>query len=130
MAPRRRLKPLRMSRCLKATDPSYWAAGMAVAEQTAVRGNPGFLLWLNDDTILDQDALSRLLATADLHPGAIVVGATRDPLSGDLTYGGRLQDQQMARATFRAPARQRCGSVSRHFQRERRSRFRSRCSAG
>lgn len=67
----------------------YWAAGMAVAERRAVRGKPGFLLWLNDDTILDQDALSRLLATADLHPGAIVVGATRDPLSGDLTYGGR-----------------------------------------
>lgn len=67
----------------------YWAAGMALAERRAVRRFPDYLLWLNDDTTLDPDALARLLALSRHSPGAIVVGATRDPGTGELTYGGR-----------------------------------------
>lgn len=67
----------------------YWAAGMALAERRAVRLSPDFLLWLNDDTTLDHDALARLLALSRSAPGAVIVGATRDPATGDITYGGR-----------------------------------------
>lgn len=67
----------------------YWAAGMALAERQAMHMSPDYLLWLNDDTILDPHALARLLDLSRGSPGAIIVGATRDPATGEVTYGGR-----------------------------------------
>ena len=69
----------------------FWAAGMALAERRAVRGRPDFLLWLNDDTVVDDGALAVLLSTSVSFPGAVIVGATRDPVSGEPTYGGRVR---------------------------------------
>jgi GT2 family glycosyltransferase len=47
-----------------------------------------FLL-LNDDTLLEEEALGALLETQrKVGPNAIIVGAVRDPESGELTYGG------------------------------------------
>ncbi len=69
----------------------YWAASMALAERIAMREPPDFLLWLNDDTILDPGAVDRMLDLSAVHPGAIIVGATRDPRDGLVTYGGRLR---------------------------------------
>lgn len=67
----------------------FWAGGMALAEQAAVVQRPDFLLWLNDDVVLDSDALSKLIETAErLRPESIAVGALRDPASGALTYSG------------------------------------------
>ncbi|MFN8160104.1 MAG: glycosyltransferase [Solirubrobacterales bacterium] len=67
----------------------YWAGAMALAEQAALGGNPDYLLWLNDDVVLDPDALSRLLETATGPEGSrIAVGAMRDPDTGELTYSG------------------------------------------
>jgi GT2 family glycosyltransferase len=67
----------------------YWAAAMARAEQAATAADPDYIMWLNDDVVLDSDALSRLLAVARSTPHAIVVGAMRDPVTGAMTYGGR-----------------------------------------
>lgn len=69
----------------------YWAAGMAVAERQAIRTEPDFLLWLNDDTLIDPGGLAQLLSVADARPGAIVVGNTRDPRASGVTYGGRVR---------------------------------------
>ena len=69
----------------------FWAAGMALAEQAALAAGPDYLLWLNDDTNLDPGGLQTLLKTSAANPGAIVVGATRDPESGVQTYGGRVR---------------------------------------
>lgn len=69
----------------------FWAAGMALSERAAMRANPDYLLWLNDDTVVDEGALGTLLSVAAEEPGAIVVGATRDPLSGEPTYGARIR---------------------------------------
>lgn len=71
----------------------WWNGGMRVAIAEAVSGHdPDHLWWLNDDTELDDDALSTLLATHRAWPtpgpGPIVVGSTRDPVTGALTYGG------------------------------------------
>jgi GT2 family glycosyltransferase len=66
----------------------YWNGGMRVAAAAARRRDPDHYLWLNDDTVLDDAALRVLLDTAALHPGAIVVGSTRDPDTGVPTYGG------------------------------------------
>jgi GT2 family glycosyltransferase len=52
-------------------------------------------LFLNDDTILYQDALMRAVACARLCVAAgapaIVVGSTRSPITGDHSYGGILR---------------------------------------
>lgn len=68
----------------------FWARGMAVAEAAAPACD--FFLWLNDDVVLDADAVSRLLTTyrelAEAHQEVIVVGAVRDPSTGAVTYSG------------------------------------------
>lgn len=69
----------------------YWAAGMALAERAAMADEPDFLLWLNDDTVLRPDALRSLLALSQEMPGTVIVGATVDPITGELSYGGRLR---------------------------------------
>lgn len=81
-------------RIIRGTGGLYWNGGMRVAFSVAERGDPEFYLLLNDDTSLDVDALARLVRTsedirASRHSDAIVVGSTRDPLTGAATYGGQ-----------------------------------------
>lgn len=71
----------------------FWCRGMHRAFSRAMAQQHDFYLWLNDDTILDADAVTRLVACHDglfAHEGRplIVVGSTRDHDSGALTYGG------------------------------------------
>jgi GT2 family glycosyltransferase len=68
----------------------FWAAGMATAESRALEGSPpDFLLWLNDDTSLDPDALERLLEVEQgFERPCLVVGAVRDPKDSEITYSG------------------------------------------
>lgn len=75
---------------IEAAGDLYWAAAMARAESEATLQQPAYLLWLNDDVTLDPDALERLL-DVDRGRGAgrcIVVGALRDPVTGEVTYSG------------------------------------------
>ncbi len=69
----------------------YWSGGMCLAERAAMRDDPDMLLWLNDDVVLVEDALQRLVACAQEYPGAIVVGATVSAVSGEVTYGARVR---------------------------------------
>jgi GT2 family glycosyltransferase len=75
---------------LKGDGSLFWAQAMALAEQTARELNPDFLLWLNDDVVLDRAAVQRLTDTAALAGGdaCVVVGAVRDPVSAEITYSG------------------------------------------
>lgn len=71
----------------------FWCRGMHRAFDLAMRDGYDFYLWLNDDTQLYPDALSRLLKdAAELRASqgrpVIVVGSTVDEESGKLTYGG------------------------------------------
>jgi GT2 family glycosyltransferase len=71
----------------------FWNGGMRVAMETARRRSPDAYLWLNDDVVLDADAIARLMENADelLDERAkpiIVVGSTRDPQTAKTTYGG------------------------------------------
>ncbi|WP_158250946.1 glycosyltransferase family 2 protein [Cryobacterium sp. Y82] len=68
----------------------FWALSMARAEAHALIGaNPGdSVFWFNDDAEFDANALSVLLRCARKHPGAVVVGALRDPTTQVVTYGG------------------------------------------
>ena len=69
----------------------FWNRGMVHA-WAAARAHEdaydGYLL-LNDDTVLDEQALPTLLRTdAEYEHRAVVVGAIRDPDTGRVTYGG------------------------------------------
>jgi GT2 family glycosyltransferase len=77
----------------RTTRDVYWNQGMRLAMSYARQHDPDHYLWLNDDTVLDHDALQRLLDTWErvrsrTRRPAIVVGTTRDPTSDQPTYGG------------------------------------------
>lgn len=69
----------------------FWARGMARSERAAAQCSPDYFFWLNDDTLLDRDALARMLEVSQANPAAIIVGATRDPDTETVTYGGRIR---------------------------------------
>jgi GT2 family glycosyltransferase len=79
-------------RLIEGTGDLYWNRGMRLAFAKAIQAHPDFYLWLNDDTILETDGLTRLFSTynhvAAIQLRSVVVGSTRDRDSGDLTYGG------------------------------------------
>jgi GT2 family glycosyltransferase len=71
----------------------FWCRGMHLAFDTALRKGFDFYLWLNDDTVLQPDAVSRLLACAanlkqQTQNPVIVIGNTLDSVTGAHTYGG------------------------------------------
>jgi GT2 family glycosyltransferase len=71
----------------------FWNGGMRQAFAEAIKQDYDYYLWLNDDTILYPNALSKLLETFHqlVEHGkhrAIVAGSTCDPHTGTLTYGG------------------------------------------
>ena len=71
----------------------FWCRGMHLAFETAMRTGYDSYLWLNDDTLLQADSVSRLLACQralcrDPASPIIVVGSTVDAVTGKHTYGG------------------------------------------
>jgi GT2 family glycosyltransferase len=83
----------------------FWNGGMRVALGHAYAGDPDLYLWLNDDVELDADALRRLLATyeglrSSRAAPCVVVGSTRDPATGELTYGGVVRPDPLRRTRY------------------------------
>lgn len=77
---------------LRGNGSLYWAGGMRMALAHLYAQQLDAYLWLNDDTVLDPDALQVLVTTLRskaLEDGraGIVVGSTRDA-AGVLSYGG------------------------------------------
>jgi GT2 family glycosyltransferase len=74
----------------------FWCSGMRVAFEEAMKDYHNYFLWLNDDTMLFQNAIRMLLDTAyqirqqEGKPG-IIVGSTQDPKTGQCTYGGVIR---------------------------------------
>ncbi|MDQ4069370.1 MAG: glycosyltransferase [Actinomycetota bacterium] len=77
---------------MEGTGSLYWAGGMRVAFERAWDQAFDYLLWLNDDVVLVDDAVGKLIRTErELGPHrgpCIVVGALRDPTTGSTTYSG------------------------------------------
>jgi GT2 family glycosyltransferase/glycosyltransferase involved in cell wall biosynthesis len=89
----------------RGTGDLFWGGGMRLAFTRAVPMRPDYLLWLNDDVVLDPDALKRLLASyatlcAGRQPLSIVAGSTRDPQTGATTYGGVRRTSLLRRMAF------------------------------
>lgn len=70
---------------------AFWSRSMAVAEDHVLHAynEDGYVVWLNDDVELDGDFLEVALAAAKSSPSAVLVGAMRDPQTGQLTYSGK-----------------------------------------
>jgi len=67
----------------------YWAGGMRVAARRASCAHADLSLWLNDDVVLDQTAVRRMIDVCEELGGrSIVVGSLADPDSGAITYSG------------------------------------------
>jgi GT2 family glycosyltransferase len=72
----------------------FWNRGMHTAFAAALAQGHDYYLWLNDDTVLEVDAVWRLITAAQeigtQHGrSGVVVGSTRDPRTGKLTYGAQ-----------------------------------------
>jgi len=82
-------------RVLQGDGNLYWCGGMRMAWAEAMKGDYNYYLWLNDDTILLENALQVLLKSSQqIHKQegkeGIVVGSCRDAETGERTYGGSL----------------------------------------
>ncbi|MGF1587855.1 MAG: glycosyltransferase family 2 protein [Pleurocapsa sp.] len=77
----------------------FWSGGMRVAFSEAIKKNYDYYIWLNDDTLLNSEALSDLLnihlnLSEQGYPSSIVVGSTQDPVTGKPTYGGAVKSKR------------------------------------
>jgi len=79
---------------LRGTGGLFWGGGMHMAMSEAVNHPFDFVLWLNDDVILREHAITVLLAAharakAEIGPApSIIVGSVTDPASGNVSYSG------------------------------------------
>lgn len=85
----------------------FWGGGMRLAFATAIEHGYDYYVWLNDDTILESDALSNLLATHQYlaqrgNERAIVAGSVTDPVTGEYSYGGRIPSKRLFSFKFEA----------------------------
>jgi GT2 family glycosyltransferase len=83
----------------------FWCRGMHRAFEAALQQGFDYYLWLNDDTMLYADALSRLLDCAVTQRAlagkpVIVVGSTVDEDTGKPTYGGERRTSPWRRTSF------------------------------
>ena len=73
---------------------AFWNGGLHRVWTAALELDPDAYLWLNDDVVLDTNALEKLRAEWDNQKAQgqddfILIGATRDA-AGRLTYGGQM----------------------------------------
>jgi GT2 family glycosyltransferase len=83
---------------LKGNGSLFWVGGMRLAFAEALKEKYDYYLWLNDDTLLEPNALKDLL---NIHHhrikqrqlNSIIVGSTVDPVTRKPTYGGAVQSK-------------------------------------
>ena len=76
----------------------FWCGGMRKAWEAADRSSPDYILLINDDTMLGEEALTTLLELVPTPDTRVIgVGVFADPDTGVLTYGGRLRNRARGR---------------------------------
>lgn len=67
----------------------FWGGGTRLADEAAFGSSADFHLWLNDDVILNPDAVSTLVSASG-PPGepVVIAGAVVSPETGAVTYSG------------------------------------------
>lgn len=85
----------------------YWNGGMRLAWSHSLEKGYDFYLWINDDSLIYPDSLSRIVETYykllknGAHVGA-VLGTMIDPVDKKPTYGGRLRNSRFNPVSFGA----------------------------
>ncbi len=77
----------------KGSGSLFWAGGMRNTWKEALKSRPDYYLLLNDDTILNDNAINALLSYNETHSDqkpAICIGTTKDKISGEISYGGQI----------------------------------------
>ncbi|MBV6624855.1 MAG: glycosyltransferase family 2 protein [Rivularia sp. (in: Bacteria)] len=77
----------------------FWVGGMRLAFAAAIQKDYDYYLWLNDDTILETDAIENLFTvykklSQQSYENSIVVGTTKDIFTGKASYGGSIKSSQ------------------------------------
>jgi GT2 family glycosyltransferase len=69
---------------------AYWARSMAIAEQSALAdaAHDDWIVWMNDDILLDIDAFQRARASMREEPDHVFAAAFSEPESDLISYGG------------------------------------------
>lgn len=89
------------ARVISASSDVFWAEGMAAAENVALSDpsdtNLDYLVWLNDDVELFDDAIARVLdyvepSTNETALSPVLVCPVSNPSTGEITFGGRLKN--------------------------------------
>jgi GT2 family glycosyltransferase len=87
------------TRILAGTGSLYWNGGMRLAMDEAITLAPAHYLWINDDVVLDADAIPRLLDVARTASAGgqcpIIVGSTTDTDGTITNYGGRVRRHRL-----------------------------------
>jgi GT2 family glycosyltransferase len=89
---------------IQGTGSLYWNGGMRLAWRAALNKEYDFYLWVNDDSIMEPDAIARIIIAYNVlksngeNVGAIL-GTMVDSL-GSLTYGGRLRNSKINPISF------------------------------
>lgn len=83
----------------------YWNGGMQMAFEAALAVEHDYYLWVNDDTLLNPDAVAKLLRTHDElqtqeKMDVIVAGTTLSQKDGKPTYGGVSRLKRWRRTHF------------------------------
>ena len=86
---------------LKGDGSLFWNRGMHRAFAYAIAHRYDYYVWLNDDTILYDDALFRMYElTQQVPEKSILIGSVVDPDSGELTYGGLCKKNKLRKLKF------------------------------
>jgi GT2 family glycosyltransferase len=83
----------------------FWNGAMRRAYGAALARGYDAYLWLNDDTMIDPRTIARLIEAlrdreAIFGQPAVIVGSTRDPETGQLTYGGVVRPHRFRPFAF------------------------------
>lgn len=82
----------------------FWNRGMHRGIEAAMALEVDHLLWLNDDTLLFEDAIERLMRESrrlrDLTGGAVLLAGCTQGDQGQWTYGGSARDSRWRRLHF------------------------------
>ncbi len=112
------------TRVVRGDGSLFWCGGMCYAYEQSKDIPADFILLLNDDTYLYDDAIERALnvykeKSVDGKTDLVIVGSTCDPESGELTYGGevRVSNWHPFRYNHVVPsdAAQRCDTLNGNF---------------
>jgi GT2 family glycosyltransferase len=91
---------------VKGSGNLYWNRGLRLAWCHGRKLNPAFYLWLNDDVVLLEGSVAKLIeqynqVSTDYGPSIIIVGRTISPSTGRTTYGGYVRASRLSRLSFR-----------------------------